>query len=276
MKTMDDGAAARLHLPTQQNLSPRLHQLPRRASGRVTGLLPAQDAQEHSMLLRLLEIGFLPGETVQVVARGGWSGDPIAVRVGQATFALRRQEAARRPHPLQAGGRLLHGLQRERDVMADIRGDADVLLDTSNFNVHELQDRIAELFGTAASTRLKVTVISFGFKYGIPVDADWVADMRFLPNPHWVPDLRPQNGRDPAVSDYVLSQPGAGTFLEQYLPVLGTVAQGYLVEGTRFMQVAVGCSGGKHRSVAMTEAIAARMRDAGYSVRTAHRDLGRE
>ena len=160
--------------------------------------------------------------------------------------------------------------------MADIRGDADVLLDTSNFNVHELQDRIAELFGTAASTRLKVTVISFGFKYGIPVDADWVADMRFLPNPHWVPELRPQNGRDRAVADYVLSQPGASTFLEQYLPVLGTVAEGYLREGKRFMQVAVGCTGGKHRSVAMTEVIAGRMRDAGYDVSTAHRDLGRE
>ncbi len=189
---------------------------------------------------------------------------------------VRRQEAARRPHPLQAGGRLLHGLQRERAAMADIRGDADVLLDTSNFNVHQLQDRIAELFGTAATTRLKVTVISFGFKYGIPVDADWVADMRFLPNPHWVPELRPQNGRDPAVADYVLSQPGAGTFLEQYVPVLRTVAAGYLREGKRFMQVAIGCTGGKHRSVAMSEAIAGRLREAGYDVSTAHRDLGRE
>ena len=189
---------------------------------------------------------------------------------------VRRQEAARRPHPLQGGGRLLHGLQRERDVMADLRADADVLLDTSNFNVHQLQDRITELFGTEATTRLKVTVISFGFKYGIPVDADWVADMRFLPNPHWIPALRPQNGRDPDVSTYVLSQPGAGTFLDQYLPVLQTVADGYLVEGKRFMQVAVGCTGGKHRSVAMAEAIATLLRERGYDVSTAHRDLGRE
>ncbi len=133
---------------------------------------------------------------------------------------VRRQEAARRPHPLQGGGRLLHGLQRERGVMADIRGDADVLLDTSNFNVHQLQDRIAELFGTAATTRLKVTVISFGFKYGIPVDADWVADMRFLPNPHWVPELRPLSGRDPEVAAYVKDRPEAQTFLDQYVPVL--------------------------------------------------------
>lgn len=206
------------------------------------------------------------------------TGRPTTLLFLEATdeVLVRRQEAARRPHPMQGSGRLLHGLQREREVMADIRGDADVLLDTSNFNVHQLQDRITELFGTAATTRLKVTVISFGFKYGIPVDADWVADMRFLPNPHWVPELRPQNGRDPDVSAYVLSQPGAGTFLEQYLPVLQTVAQGYLSEGKRFMQVAVGCTGGKHRSVAMTEAIAGLMRQAGYDVRTAHRDLGRE
>jgi UPF0042 nucleotide-binding protein len=206
------------------------------------------------------------------------TGRPTTLLFLEATdeVLVRRQEAARRPHPLQGGGRLLHGLQRERGVMADLRGDADVLLDTSNFNVHQLQDRIAELFGTAATTRLKVTVISFGFKYGIPVDADWVADMRFLPNPHWVPELRPQNGRDPDVSAYVLSQPGAGQFLEQYLPVLRTVAEGYLAEGKRFMQVAVGCTGGKHRSVAMTEAIAGLLRDAGYDVSTAHRDLGRE
>ena len=119
-------------------------------------------------------------------------------------------------------------------------------------------------------------MISFGFKYGIPVDADWVADMRFLPNPHWVPELRPQNGRDPDVSRYVLSQPGAGQFLEQYLPVLKTVAEGYLDEGKRFMQIAIGCTGGKHRSVAMTEEIAGLLRESRYDVSTAHRDLGRE
>ncbi|HYH73141.1 MAG TPA: RNase adapter RapZ [Nocardioides sp.] len=206
------------------------------------------------------------------------TGRPTTLLFLEATdeVLVRRQEAARRPHPLQGSGRLLHGLQRERAVMADIRGDADVLLDTSNFNVHQLQDRITELFGTAATTRLKVTVISFGFKYGIPVDADWVADMRFLPNPHWVPELRPQNGRDADVSDYVLSQPGAAKFLGQYLPVLQSVADDYLVEGKRFMQVAVGCTGGKHRSVAMTEAIAGLLREAGYDVRTSHRDLGRE
>ena len=206
------------------------------------------------------------------------TGRPTTLLFLEATeeVLVRRQEAARRPHPLQGGGRLLHGLRRERDVLADLRGDADVVLDTSSFNVHQLQDNIAEIFGTPESTRLKVTVISFGFKYGIPVDADWVGDMRFLPNPHWIPELRPQNGRDPDVAEFVLSQPGAAVFLDQYLPVLQTVADGYLEEGKRFMQVAIGCTGGKHRSVAMTEAVADRMRAAGYDVSTAHRDLGRE
>ncbi|TYL55796.1 RNase adapter RapZ [Nocardioides sp. BGMRC 2183] len=189
---------------------------------------------------------------------------------------VRRQEAVRRPHPLQEGGRLLDGLQRERVVMADLRADADLVIDTSNLNVHQLTDRIAEGFGSAEATRLRVMVISFGFKYGIPVDADYVADMRFLPNPHWVPDLRSHTGKDQDVVDYVLARPGAEEFLDAYLPVLTTVAAGYLREGKRFMRVAVGCTGGKHRSVAMTEEIARRLADQGYAVRTVHRDLGRE
>ena len=189
---------------------------------------------------------------------------------------VRRQEAARRPHPLQAGGRLLDGLQRERRVLGDLRSEADLVIDTTSLNVHQLTDRIAEAFGTPDSTRLTVTVTSFGFKYGIPVDADFVADMRFLPNPFWVPELRASTGRDPEVSDYVMSRPGAKEFLDSYLPVLVGVAEGYLREGKRFMTIAVGCTGGKHRSVAMTEEIARRMRDHGYVARAAHRDLGRE
>ena len=180
---------------------------------------------------------------------------------------VRRQEAARRPHPLQGGGRLLDGLQREREVLADLRGDADLVIDTTNLNVHQLTDRIAEAFGTPDTTRLKVTVTSFGFKYGIPVDADFVADMRFLPNPFWVPELRPGTGRDPEVADYVMSQPGAAEFLDGYVPVLAGVAEGYLREGKRFMTVAIGCTGGKHRSVAMTEEIARRLREPGYDAR---------
>jgi RNase adapter protein RapZ len=189
---------------------------------------------------------------------------------------VRRQEAARRPHPLQGAGRLLDGLQRERVVLGDVRSNADLVIDTSDLNVHQLTDRITEAFGTEETIRLKVTTISFGFKYGIPVDADFVADMRFLPNPHWVPELRPLTGRDEPVAHYVKSQPGAAEFLDGYLPVLQQVADGYLNEGKRFMTVAIGCTGGKHRSVAMSEEIAARLTLLGYDVRATHRDLGRE
>jgi UPF0042 nucleotide-binding protein len=189
---------------------------------------------------------------------------------------VRRQEAARRPHPLQASGRLLDGLRRERRVLADLRSDADLVIDTTGLNVHQLTDRIADAFGSAESTRLKVTVVSFGFKYGIPVDADFMADMRFLPNPHWIPELRPFTGRDQAVADYVRGQPGAEEFLDGYVPVLAMVAEGYLREGKRFMRVAIGCTGGKHRSVAMSEEISRRLGDRGHSARVVHRDLGRE
>jgi UPF0042 nucleotide-binding protein len=189
---------------------------------------------------------------------------------------VRRQEAARRPHPLQGSGRLLDGLVRERVALADLRGNADVVIDTSNLNVHQLTDKVAEAFGTPEATRLKITVVSFGFKYGIPVDADFLADMRFLPNPFWIPELRPLDGRDAVVADYVMARPGAGDFLDQYVPVLETVSVGYLTEGKRFMTVAIGCTGGKHRSVAMSEEIALRLRDKGYDARASHRDLGRE
>jgi UPF0042 nucleotide-binding protein len=213
----------------------------------------------------------------EVLARGatGRLTTLLFLEADDATL-VRRQEAARRPHPLQEGGRLLDGLRRERTVMADLRAHADLVIDTSNLNVHQLTDKIAEAFGTEHTTALKVTVVSFGFKYGTPVDADFVADMRFLPNPHWVPALRPLSGRDDAVADYVRSQPGAEEFLKGYVDLIQTVGTGYLREGKRFMTVAIGCTGGKHRSVAMSEEIASRLRGAGLDARALHRDLGRE
>jgi len=189
---------------------------------------------------------------------------------------VRRQDAARRPHPLQGSGRLLDGLSRERKVLEGLRGTADLVIDTTELNVHQLTRRVAEAFGTPDATRLKISVVSFGFKYGIPVDADLVADMRFLPNPHWVPALRPQTGRDGEVSSYVLGREAAARFLDQYIPLLETVADGYLTEGKRFVTVAIGCTGGKHRSVAMTEEITARLSARGHDARATHRDLGRE
>jgi UPF0042 nucleotide-binding protein len=189
---------------------------------------------------------------------------------------VRRQEAARRPHPLQDGGRLLDGIHREREVMTQLRGDADVVIDTTRLNVHQLTDKVAAAFGTPDAVALKVTVVSFGFKYGVPVDADLLADMRFLPNPFWVPELRDSTGQDAAVAAYVKDRPDAQTFLDRYLPVIETVGEGYLREGKRFMTVAIGCTGGKHRSVAMSEEIATRLRALGIEAEATHRDLGRE
>jgi UPF0042 nucleotide-binding protein len=189
---------------------------------------------------------------------------------------VRRQEAARRPHPLQGAGRLLDGLQREREVLAGLRGDADIVIDTSALNVHELTDRIAAAFGTPETVRLKVSVVSFGFKYGIPVDTDFLADMRFLPNPHWIPELRPRTGLDPEVADYVLGQEGAEEFVERWVELVAGVADGYLRQGKRFAQVAIGCTGGKHRSVTVSEEVVRRLQARGVEARASHRDLGRE
>ena len=189
---------------------------------------------------------------------------------------VRRQEAARRPHPLQGDGRLLDGLQRERQALAGLRGDADLVIDTTDFNVHQLTDRIAAEFGTPLTVRLKVSVVSFGFKYGIPVDTDFLADMRFLPNPHWIPTLRARTGLDPEVAEYVLAQPGAQEFVERWVRLIEGVADGYLSQGKRFAQVAIGCTGGKHRSVTVTEEVVRRLNTLGIDARAYHRDLGRE
>ena len=213
----------------------------------------------------------------EVLARGstGRRTTLLFLEAGDEVL-VRRQEAARRPHPLQEGGRLLDGLHRERTALGDLRADADLVIDTSGLNVHQLTRKVAEAFGTERTTSLQATIVSFGFKYGIPVDADHVADMRFLPNPHWVPQLRPLSGRDQAVADYVKNRPEAQAFLDQYVPLLKTVSTGYLREGKRFLTVAIGCTGGKHRSVAMSEEIASRLRAAGIDARPEHRDLGRE
>jgi UPF0042 nucleotide-binding protein len=189
---------------------------------------------------------------------------------------VRRQEAARRPHPLQAGGRLLEGIDRERSVMTQLRGDADVVIDTTQLNLHQLKDKVAQAFGDPGTKALRVTVVSFGFKYGVPVDADLLADMRFLPNPYWVAELRDFTGQHADVVEYVTGRADARTFLERYIPVIETVGAGYLREGKRFMTVAIGCTGGKHRSVAMAEEIASRLRALGMDATATHRDLGRE
>jgi UPF0042 nucleotide-binding protein len=189
---------------------------------------------------------------------------------------VRRQEAARRPHPLQQGGRLLDGIAEEREVLASLRGDADVLIDTTSINVHQLGAKIATAFGDPSSRTMRATIVSFGFKYGIPVDADMVADMRFLPNPHWVPELRPLTGLDESVRAYVREHPDAVAFLDSYEQLLHSLTGGFVREGKRFVTIALGCTGGKHRSVAMSEALGERLRSHGVTTLVMHRDLGRE
>jgi RNase adapter protein RapZ len=190
---------------------------------------------------------------------------------------VRRFESVRRPHPLQGEGRLVDGIEREREVLLEVRGEADLVIDTSGLNVHELRAKMVGFFGgDTGEPDLRATVVSFGYKYGLPVDADLVVDCRFLPNPHWVPELRPLTGRDAPVRDYVLGQRGAKEFLDAYTEVLRLLAQGYEREGKHYVTLAVGCTGGKHRSVAMAEQFAARLRDEGIEVQVAHRDLGRE
>lgn len=189
---------------------------------------------------------------------------------------VQRQESSRRPHPLQGDGRLLDGVRRERELLATLRAAADLVIDTSSMNVHQLTSRITHAYGGDQSDRLRVTVMSFGFKNGLPIDADMVIDVRFLPNPHWVPDLRPHTGLTGPVSEYVLTQPAAGPFLQQLQALLMTVAEGYLNEGKRFATIAIGCTGGKHRSTAMAEELGRRLRELGMPTKVLHRDLGRE
>ncbi|MGA8987169.1 RNase adapter RapZ [Aeromicrobium sp.] len=189
---------------------------------------------------------------------------------------VRRQEAARRPHPLSLEGRLMDGLNRERELLRRIRGRADIVVDTSNLNVNQLAQRVRAAFEDSDSGGLRASVVSFGFKYGLPIDADMVADLRFLPNPFWVDELRPMSGLDAPVRDYVLRQPRSAEFLAQYESLVALLTGGYLNEDKHFLTIAIGCTGGRHRSVAMAEAFADRLRAQGVRTLVVHRDLGRE
>jgi UPF0042 nucleotide-binding protein len=195
---------------------------------------------------------------------------------------VRRFESSRRPHPLQGSDRILDGIEKERERLRELRSGADLVVDSSQLNVHQLERKIAELFSVDPSASLKVNVLSFGYKFGLPVDADLVMDCRFIPNPHWDPELRAMNGLDKQVSEAVLNAESVGEFLEKYLALFNSLGQGYLREGKKYITLAIGCTGGKHRSVAVAEELARRINgssiDAEHSVsaHAIHRDLGRE
>ncbi|GAA1210273.1 RNase adapter RapZ [Microbacterium maritypicum] len=190
---------------------------------------------------------------------------------------VRRFESVRRPHPLQGEGTLLDGIRIERARLAPIREAADLVIDTSTLNIHQLATQVSDIFSEEGQARHRVTLLSFGFKYGLPTDVDIVADMRFLPNPFWNEELRGLTGQDEEVRDYVLSRDGAMEFLDAYSAALVPVLEGYQRENKSHSTIAIGCTGGKHRSVAMSEELGRRLAAIpGVAVNVRHRDLGRE
>ncbi len=253
------------------------------------------------LITRMVELGLAAGSRITQLAvvmdvrSKGFTGDLDWVRTDLATrnirprvvfmeasddMLVRRYEQNRRSHPLQGGHTLAEGIASEREMLASVRASADLIIDTSTLSVRALRETIERAFGAETAAQISVTVESFGFKYGLPMDADMVMDVRFLPNPHWVDELRPHTGQHPAVRDYVLGQTGAAEFLQTYHRLLSLVVEGYRREGKRYMTVAIGCTGGKHRSVAIAEALAQLMESDGaeaqLSARVLHRDLGRE
>lgn len=190
---------------------------------------------------------------------------------------VKRFEQVRRPHPLQGEGTLLDGIGIERTLMQEIRERSDLVIDTTDMNIHQLSTAVAGVYGEVGVARTRLTVMSFGYKYGLPSDVDMVADMRFLPNPYWDEALRHQSGQDAAVSDYVTTNPLAGEFLRHFEKTLDIVLGGYISENKPFATLAIGCTGGKHRSVAMAEELVRKLSQrSDIQVTLKHRDLGRE
>lgn len=191
-----------------------------------------------------------------------------------------RFESTRRPHPLQGGDRISDGIDRERAKLHELRESADVVIDTSNLNVHQLAKRTSEIFAEGLIDGVRLNILSFGYKYGIPADADLVLDCRFIPNPHWVPELRPLTGLDKAVSDRVFANDGVTEFVGDYVKLIKNMLPGYIREGKKYLTVAIGCTGGKHRSVAISTEIAKQLSneksELAISAHAVHRDLGRE
>jgi UPF0042 nucleotide-binding protein len=185
---------------------------------------------------------------------------------------VKRYEAARRVHPLSGRDRIIDGIARERALLADLRAEADLVIDTSDTNVHQLRERLVDAFGDDDAPGMVVNLVSFGFKNGTPRDADLMFDVRFLPNPHWVDELRPHTGLDEPVIDYVMGQPATGAFLDRLEALLDLMLPAFVAEGKRYLTIAIGCTGGKHRSVVLAERVAEFIRGLGVDVRVDHRD----
>ena len=188
---------------------------------------------------------------------------------------VRRYEATRRPHPLQAGDRIFDGVTRERKLLGDLRATADIVLDSSALNVHQLGNKIGEVFAQLSERGIHLSLLSFGYKYGIPYDADFILDCRFIPNPHWVPELQPLSGKDGAVAKMVLDNPATKEFINNFLHLFDGTKEGFLQEGKRYLTIAIGCTGGRHRSVAVSEFLTNEFRNQKIDTTLNHRDLDR-
>lgn len=246
-----------------------------------------------SLIEKIVELASAPGSSIANLALvAGRQHDELLAKVGHLRSAahrvrmvyldastpelVRRYDATRRKHPLsdEAGG-LLEAIELERDRLEGVRSAADMVIDTTELNVHQLKSKLLQAFEHDPTSRLQVAFESFGFKHGLPLDADMVFDVRFLPNPHWEDDLRPLTGHDESVRDFVLAAAGAAEFVDQVEGLLLTLLPAYAHEGKSYLTVAFGCTGGRHRSVAIVEEMAARLRTTGQVVRTTHRDLSR-
>ena len=252
------------------------------------------------LIKRVVELAFAPGSSVTRLAlvadvRGREFFPELASSVQELqqgheanvrlvfleasddTLAARFNETRRKHPAAEEGDDVRDGIARERELLTDLRGQADLIIDTSDTNVHELRDRVTSLLGSADTGRLRIKVMSFGFKYGSPREAEVVVDVRFLPNPHWIEELRDHNGLEQPVRDFVLGHEGTGPFLERFKALLDVLVPGYEAEGKRYLTIGIGCTGGKHRSVAISEDVAAHLSGSDeHHVRVSHRDLGEE
>jgi len=240
-----------------------------RSRGEITRIAVVMDVRSRAFTHDL-------GSVIKDLDARGYKPRVLFLEATDAVL-VRRFEQVRRSHPLQGDGRLSDGIAAERELLRPLREDADLVVDTSTMSVPRLRATLEGTFGDELPPAARVTVLSFGYKCGLPMDSDLVVDVRFLPNPHWIPELREFTGRDDAVRDYVLSQEGAEEFIERYLELLALIGAGYRREGKRYLTLSVGCTGGKHRSVAISEELARRLSGTEHVVvSVSHRDLGRE
>lgn len=188
------------------------------------------------------------------------------------TELVSRYKETRRSHPMASRGRVIEGIRKERELLTEIKSRAQKVINTTNLTPRELREQIIEEFSAAETRTFRVEMLSFGFKYGLPIDADIVMDVRFLPNPHYIDELRPLTGQDSPVYDYVMQQPETDTFYKKFVDLLDYCLPGYKREGKSSVTIAIGCTGGKHRSVALAERIARKIESDGYPVGVTHRD----